>query len=318
MRLRRTRSSLKLTRNSRMRRVIAVERIRIFGELGAAIDGARLRRQARFAHPVAEPAEHALEPPQLGVPLERFEAVHHHLGREVCEPIELLDGHAERVAELRAFRGRDGRGGTRRRVAGQLHPTPFESRIQQGGEPGADVADFDRVHLAARQAFDARRHLIDGAEDDVEGVVVEQRRLRFGRNEQLFELMRYLRDVGEAEHQRGALDAVGLAEGFGDRVHGAGSLLEPQQRVAQRLDPVARFFDELGDEYRGVEGHPSGSVTAPALITLSPARGREAPSAPPPRAPCRRNTPPARAARSSAAHRFQTAPPRKCRRWNRR
>ena len=245
MRLRRTRSSLKLTRNSRMRRVIDVERIGVLGELRAAIDVARLGRQARLAHAVAQLAEHALEPAQLGMPLERLEALHDHLGRQMRKPVELFNRHAQRLPQLLRFRrgawppGRSDPSTSvddRRRL-----PSSLPGRAQSG-ELVADVADLDGVHLAARQLLDAQIHLVDAAEDDVERVAVEERRIGLRRDEQLFELMGDLGDVGEAEHQRRAFDAVSLAQRLGDRVGSAWRLLEPQQRRAQRLEAVARLL----------------------------------------------------------------------------
>ena len=78
-----------------------VERVGVVGELRAAIDIGRVGRQARLAHAIAQAAEHALEPAQLGMTLERLETLHDHLGRQVRQPVELFNRHAKRLPQLR-------------------------------------------------------------------------------------------------------------------------------------------------------------------------------------------------------------------------
>ena len=97
--------------------------------------------------------------------------------------------------------------------------------------------------------------------------------------------MRDLRDVGEPEHQRRALDAVRLAQRLGNRAGGARRLLEPQQRGAERLEAIARLFDELADEDRGVDrvhglnraGSSSRNTSLPRTPAARNARVRPCP-----------------------------------------
>ncbi len=72
--------------------------------------------------------------------------------------------------------------------------------------------------------------------------------VRLRRDEQIFELVRDLGYVGKSQHQSRALDAVRFAKRAGNGVGGSRRFLELQQRGAERLEAIARFFDELADE----------------------------------------------------------------------
>ena len=126
--------------------------------------------------------------------------------------------------------------------------TGVRPRPQDGRELCADVADLDCGRVAARELLDPHAHLVDGGEDDVERVAVEKRGVRLRGDEQVFELVRDLGYVGKSQHQSRALDAVRFTKRMGNGVGGSRRFLELQQRGAERLEAVARFFDELADE----------------------------------------------------------------------
>ncbi len=87
-----------------------VERVGMLGELRDPIGRAGVWRQASFAHAIAKMVEHPFQAPQLCVPLEGLEALDDHLGREMRQPVELLDRHAQRLPQLRRFGLKDRRG----------------------------------------------------------------------------------------------------------------------------------------------------------------------------------------------------------------
>src|SRR4029453_12804850 len=62
-----------------------------------------------------------------------------------------------------------------------------------------------------------------------------------------------LGDVGESQHQSRAFDAVRFTKRMNNGVIGSRRLFELQQCGAERLDAIARFFDELADEDGGVD-----------------------------------------------------------------
>ena len=86
--------------------------------------------------------------------------------------------------------------------------------------------DFDRLRRSSSQLVDTRRHPINSRKDHVECLSVEDGAL-FGSNEQIFEPMRDLGDIRQAQHLRRALDAVGFAHRLGNRVDRVGCLFEP-------------------------------------------------------------------------------------------
>ena len=144
-----------------MRRRDRVERVGVLGELLRRDRGRPCPARGALRARDRAAAEHALQAAQLGVPLERFEALDDHLRREMRQPIELFDRHAQRLPQL-------GRLGARavcstmlasdrlRQSCGDASSGPI---LEQRRPGDAQIsADLDRIHLAARQPFDARRH----------------------------------------------------------------------------------------------------------------------------------------------------------------
>ena len=165
MRLRRTRSSLKLTRNSRMRRVT---------ESSASAYSASCAPRSMSAVSGVRRASRTRSRSRLSTRSSRRSSVCRSNALRLCTTISgarcasrssFSTGTRSDCRSSGAFaslgsdpctvRGSDASSGFGRRYC-EVAPYRGQTPVQHGGQPGADVADLDGVHLAARERFDAR------------------------------------------------------------------------------------------------------------------------------------------------------------------
>ena len=156
---------------------------------------ARGRRQPRFADAIAQPRERQFDAAQLGVALGGLQALDDHLGRQVREAVQLLDRDAQRLTRRRAACATQARASSR----------PARCRSRPPARPCRAASSSTRAAIRSRlRKTRSKARAVDDAHVALRG------------HEQILELVRDLRDVDEAEHLRGALQAVRLAKDLGD------------------------------------------------------------------------------------------------------